>query len=81
MALAALRLRWAPAILIVWLFNIEGTLDLLSAVTLGALYEAWNGMGVTFWIPSVIVPALLVTHYIIFRILLRPTNQHNTADH
>ena len=79
-ALALLRLRWEPAILIVWLFNIEGTLDLLSAVILGALYKAWNGMGATFWIPSVIVPALLVTHYIIFRILLRPANPQDTGD-
>ncbi len=79
-ALASIRLRWTPAILIVWLFNIEGTLDLLYAVTQGVIHKAWDGMGATFWIPSVIVPALLVTHYIIFLILLRPTNKQDTGN-
>ena len=70
LALAFIRLNWKGSILIVWLFNIEGTLDLFNAVIRGIINEAWNGMGATFWIPSVIVPALLVTHYIIFVILL-----------
>ena len=78
LALLFIRLNWKPAIAIVWLFNIEGTLDLFNAVTLGVLNDAWNGMGATFWIPSVIVPALLVTHYIIFLILLRPTHTKET---
>lgn len=42
--------------------------------------HAWDGMGATFWIPSVIVPALLVTHYIIFLILLRLGNKQDTGD-
>lgn len=74
LALVFIRLHWTPAILIVWLFNIEGTLDLFNAVFLGIIHDAWDGMGATFWIPSVIVPALLVTHYIVFLILLRPAN-------
>jgi hypothetical protein len=74
LALAFIRLNWKPAILIVWIFNIEGTLDLFNAVFRGIINDAWNGMGATFWIPSVIVPALLVTHYIVFLILLRPAN-------
>ncbi len=31
-AIMALRLRWAMAIPLVWVFNIEGSLDLLNAV-------------------------------------------------
>ena len=65
---------------IVWLFNIEGTLDLFNAVFQGIIHNAWDGMGATFWIPSVIVPALLVTHYIIFLILLRPANNQVSGD-
>ena len=72
LALAFIRLRWSLAIPIVWLFNIEGTLDLFNAVLRGVINDAWNGMGATFWIPSIIVPALLVTHYIVFLLLLRP---------
>ncbi|MDJ0650544.1 MAG: hypothetical protein QNJ60_17770 [Xenococcaceae cyanobacterium MO_188.B19] len=74
LALVLIRLRWSFAMPIVWLFNIEGTLDLFNAVFRGVINDAWNGMGATFWIPSVIVPALLVTHYIVFLILLRPAN-------
>ncbi|MBO9999102.1 MAG: hypothetical protein J7641_08870 [Cyanobacteria bacterium SID2] len=80
LALASIRLRWKSAIFIVWLFNIEGTLDLLYALTQGVVRKTWNGMGATFWIPSVIVPALLVTHYIMFVILIRSTNDRNTKD-
>ncbi len=77
LALAFIRLHWTPAIFIVWLFNIEGTLDLFNAVYRGVINDAWDGMGATFWIPSVIVPALLVTHYIVFLILLRPAPREN----
>lgn len=72
LGLAFIRFNWSFAIPIVWLFNIEGTLDLFNAVFRGVINNAWNGMGATFWIPSIIVPALLVTHYIVFLILLRP---------
>lgn len=77
LALISIRLHWSGAIWIVWIFNIEGTLDLFNAVYRGIINDAWNGMGATFWIPSVIVPALWVTHYIIFLILLRPKNQRS----
>ncbi len=55
-------------------------LDLLNAVTQGVIYQAWDRMSPTFWIPSVIVPALLVTHSIIFLILLGPTNKQDTGN-
>ena len=70
-ALAALRFRWPFAILLVWVFNIEGTIDLVTAVSLGVAHDSASSMGATYWIPSVIVPALLVTHYIVFVLLLR----------
>jgi hypothetical protein len=57
--------------LIVWIFNIEGTIDLLTAITLATVYGAAPFMGAAYWIPSFWVPALLVTHYLTFVILLR----------
>jgi len=57
---------------LVWLFNIEGTLDLLNAIVLATIYDAAPYMGPAYWIPAFWVPALLVTHYITFVILLRP---------
>ena len=77
LALAFIRWRWSFAIPIVWLFNLEGTLDLFNAVFRGVINDAWNGMGATFWIPSVIVPALLVTHYLVFLILLHPARSQD----
>ncbi len=71
LAILALRLRWSTAIPLVWLFNIEGTLDLLNAVTQGLRYTEDGTLGATFFIPMIIVPALLVTHVMVFMILLR----------
>ena len=55
--------------LLVWVFNVEGTVDLLVAITLATIYGASVHMGPTYWIPAFWVPALLVTHYITFMIL------------
>ena len=72
LALIAIRLRWAVAIPLVWIFNIEGTLDLLHALWQGFRHVPGGNFGATYFIPAIIVPALLVTHYMIFRLLLRP---------
>jgi hypothetical protein len=53
----------------VWIFNVEGTLDLLTATVLATVSGAPVYMGPTYWIPAFWVPALLVTHYITFLIL------------
>ena len=52
-----------------WGFNIFGTLDLVTAIVLANVFDARVYMGAAYWIPSFWVPALLVTHYIGFRIL------------
>ncbi len=75
-ALLALRLEWSAAVPLVWIFNIEGTLDLLNALFQGMRYAPNSDLGATYFIPAVIVPALLVTHFIVFKLLLsqKPTN-------
>lgn len=70
-AIVALRRGWGVAIPLVWIFNVEGSLDLLYAVMQGVRFNAPGAMGATFFIPAVIVPALLVTHALIFMLLLR----------
>jgi hypothetical protein len=55
--------------LLVWLFNVEGTLDLIAAIALATIYGAAAYMGPAYWIPAFWVPALLVTHYITFIVL------------
>jgi hypothetical protein len=63
--------HWS-ANLLVWAFNVEGTLDLILATALATMHGASPYMGPAYWIPAVWVPALLVTHYITFLILMGP---------
>ncbi len=72
LAIMALRWRWAAAIPFVWIFNIEGSLDLLNALYRGFRHIPEGDLGATYFIPAVIVPALLVTHFIVFKVLLKP---------
>jgi hypothetical protein len=67
--LVARNARGARAL--VWIFNVEGTLDLFNAIVVATVYAAAPYMGPAYWIPAFWVPALLVTHYIVFLILLR----------
>jgi hypothetical protein len=68
-SIAALRTGWAMAIPLVWLFNLEGTLDLINALVQGLRHNVQ--LGAAYYIPTVAVPALLVTHAMIFAMLLR----------
>ena len=70
--LAAIVLKARSARLFVWVFNLEGTIDLLAAIVLGTIYGAEPYMGPAYWIPAFWVPALLVTHYITFVLLRQP---------
>ena len=56
----------------VWVFNVWGAADLLYALVEGLrVIEDPGDLGATFFIPTAIVPPLLVTHALIFLILLR----------
>jgi len=68
-ALAAVVRRSRFARPLVALFNVEGTLDLLLAISLATIYGASPHMGPAYWIPAFWVPALLVTHYVVFVVL------------
>ena len=65
-----MRNGWRVAIPLVWIFNVEGSVDLVYAVSQGVAHGAAAGMGAAFWIPAVIVPLLLVTHGVVFALLL-----------
>lgn len=70
-AIPAVATRARIAKFLVWLFSIEGTLDLIAAIVLATVYDAPPFMGAAYWIPALWVPALLVTHYITFVLLLK----------
>ena len=66
-AMVALRARWSVALGLVWLFNVVGTVDLANALR---HVEVVPGFGATWYIPTMVVPLLLVTHFLIFKQLL-----------
>jgi hypothetical protein len=65
------RASWAPAL--VWAFNVWGAADFLFAGFQGQRLQIDPGaFGAAFFIPTAVVPPLLVTHALIFLILVRP---------
>ena len=71
LAAVALRLRLTAAISLVWIFNVEGMLDALYAVWQGIRHVNAGQLGGVILIPLLVVPALLVTHVLIFQLLFR----------
>ena len=78
-AILAVASNAAIAKPLVWIFNLEGSIDLAAAITLATVYDAEPSMGPAYWIPSFWVPALLVTHYITFVLLAKPWPQPSRA--
>ena len=68
--LSLLSLRSALGVFVVWIFNVWGSLDLVNG-----FYEANAAglspgqFGATFFIPTLVVPLLLITHALVFRVL------------
>ena len=70
LALTALRSKLGIAL--AWVFNIWGSLDLLNAFYVANATGLLAGqLGAAFFIPTAIVPLLLITHALVFRILLK----------
>jgi hypothetical protein len=73
--LALLSLPSASGVVIAWIFNLWGTADLFNA-----FYQANHAglvagqLGAAYFIPTFIVPLLLITHGLGFRILLQHQN-------
>jgi len=62
--------NWANAT--VWMFNVWGLADLLFAFYKGARINLEPGaLGAGFYIVTALVPALLVSHALIFELLIR----------
>src|SRR4030095_12706611 len=68
-SLVARRARAAIAIPLTWVFNVFGLLDLANAFYQGLSHDVQ--LGAAYYIPTFIVPALVITHIMIFRLLLR----------
>jgi hypothetical protein len=70
--LALMSLPSASGVVIAWIFSLWGTADLFNA-----FYQANHAgliagqLGATYFIPTFIVPLLLITHALGFRVLLQ----------
>ena len=79
--LSFLSLPRGAGIVIAWIFNLWGTIDLLNA-----FYQANHAgllagqLGATYLIPTLVVPLLLITHGLAFRILLQHENESVTNE-
>ena len=62
-AVVLLRAKWTGAIGLVWLFNVVGALDLANALR---HVDVVSGFGSAWYIPTMLVPLLLVTHFMMF---------------
>jgi len=72
LAIAALKKAWGNVL--VWIFNIVGFADLVFAFYRGNQTGAGADpglQGAMYFIPTVVVPLLIVTHVLVFRILLQ----------
>ncbi len=80
-ATLALSARASWALPLVWVFNLWGAADLLHAFYQGQIGARIGpgSLGAAFFIPTVIVPPLLVTHGMIFWLLLRPGQARATG--
>jgi hypothetical protein len=73
--LSLLLLHRVAGVAVAWTFNFWGLADLFNA-----FYQANRSgltpgqLGATYFIPTLIVPLLLITHGLTFRILLQPQN-------
>jgi hypothetical protein len=72
-ATIALSRRASFAISLVWLFNVWGATDLLFAFYQGlfGIQLEPGALGAAFFIPTAVVPPLLITHGLIFWLLVR----------
>lgn len=69
----ALLKRGGVGLGIAWIFNVWGAADLLNAFYQGNNVTLVPGqLGATYIIPTFVVPLLLITHGLAFRILLMP---------
>ena len=70
-----LSLPSRAGVVVAWIFNLWGSADLLNA-----FYQANNAglmagqLGATYFIPTLVVPLLLITHGLAFRVLLQHQN-------
>ena len=74
--LSLLSLSRGAGVVVAWIFNLWGSADLLNAFYQASEAGLLPGqLGATYFIPTLVVPLLLITHGLAFRILLQHQNE------
>jgi hypothetical protein len=74
--LSIASLPGVAGVILAWAFNLWGSADLLNAFYQAAHAGLLPGqLSATYFIPTLIVPALLITHGLAFRILLQKQSE------
>lgn len=71
LTMVAIKISWRIVIPLAWIFNIVGFVDLINALRQTNVVEYF---GTGWYIPTFIVPLLLVTHVLMFNRLIRASN-------
>jgi hypothetical protein len=67
-----LTLRTGAGLSIVWIFSVWGSVDIVNAFYQAGVSGLLPGqLGAAYFLPTAIVPLLLMTHGLVFRILLQ----------
>ena len=69
--IAALRTEARAALGLAWTFNVVGSLDILHVGLEAARFEIVEHLGAQWYVPTMVVPALIVSHALMFAILVR----------
>ena len=78
-SLSLLLLSSRAGVVVAWIFNLWGSVDLLNAFYQANQAELVPGqLGAAYFIPTVFVPLLLITHGLAFRILLQHEDESAT---
>ena len=80
LALVALRAAWPWAPALVWACNLVGTADLLHVLYQGVVAGVPEyRLGSAWFVPTYVVPALVVSHVTVFRLLARGARGRDAA--
>jgi hypothetical protein len=75
LSLAALKSNWRGAFVMVWIFNIFGSVDMLHGLVQGARLGAAPFLQAAWIVPTFGVPMMLTVHFLIFYVLTRTARQ------
>jgi len=75
-AFILVRSRHPRALVIVWVFNVFGSLDFVHSVLRGSLQGTGGSLGAFWYIPVCYVPLGFVGHYLIFLLLAKRSREY-----